>query len=298
MSRWEQNRSSGSPGLDLEPDLLTEPTAFAFASAFSSTRPRPRQPPPSLHDRHATSPSDPTSFFYTHPARTSVLDGDGGLDNHTASLLSRAAAQPAGTMQEPSATETTAPWRSASNLPSFSRAFDLFTASDGDESLDQESSDRFFIPSYLESSTYMKKLEEAHHARLQAKKESKRSGKGNQTSNGTGFASNSLPSGSHRGMSHTVIERPAAFTDKDALAPLPTRWNRDEMSGDLELHTDGLGVKFPESKLHQDRELESCGIRADNYMPPQCGIYYYEVQILAGRRDEFVYRILTIGYTS
>lgn len=132
----------------------------------------------------------------------------------------------------------------------------------------------------------MQKLEEAHRAKMQAKKESKRTSRSNQPSNGSAFGSHSLPSGSHRGMSHTVIERPVAFADKDALSPLPTRWNKEEMSSNLELHTDGLGVKFSEGKAHHEREHEACGIRADNYMPPQCGIYYYEVQILAGRRDE------------
>lgn len=181
------------------------------------------------------------------------------------------------------------PWRPTGALPAFSRAFDVFMAADDDD--DEESTKaKFFVPTYLKSSTYMQKLREAEEAKIQAKKDSKRPSVSKSPSNGVGFAPASLPPGSHRGLSHTVIERPQAFEEKTQLAPLPTRWNTNDIAEGLELTDNGLGVKFSDSRPSHERERdhEAYAVRADFSIPPQLGIYYYEVQILSGKRDEYV----------
>lgn len=147
--------------------------------------------------------------------------------------------------------------------------------------------DRFFVPSYLASSNYVQKLEEAHKLKANSSRDPKHSTTDGSSSNGTGFSAANLPPGSHRGLSHTVVERPP-FDDDDALAPLPTRWNKSDMWGGLDLQPDGLGVKYLGPKGYHERDHEACAVRANHHMPPQCGIYYYEVHILAGKRDEYV----------
>lgn len=188
-------------------------------------------------------------------------------------------------------------WGTGGPMPSFSRAFNMFTApADDDDDSTAEADGRFFVPSYLKESTYMQMLEEAHKAKLQAQKDSKRSTGNGSANNGTAFNQPPLPPGAHRGMAHNVIERPPAFEDDDALAPLPTRWNKDDIWSGIELEPDNLAVKYVGGKSHHEREHEASAVRADHHMPPQCGIYYFEVQILQGKRDECVYPPFTSGH--
>lgn len=106
-------------------------------------------------------------------------------------------------------------------------------------------------------------------------------------SSNTTFAPAALPPGSHRGLAHNVVERPSADED-DGLAPLPTAWNENDMWQGIDVLSGGLDVKFTGPKPYHEREHEACAVRANHHMPPQCGIYYYEVQILGGKKDEYV----------
>lgn len=170
-------------------------------------------------------------------------------------------------------------------LQHHSRAFDRFFAP---EEAEQGSDGRFFVPSYLAGSTYIRKLTEAHKSKLQAQRESKRNGNSDFASNLTGFTSPALPPGAHRGMTHTIIERPPPSPEEDALAPLPSSWNKDDQWGGIEIQPDGRTVKYVGPRSHHERDQEACAVRADHYMPPQCGIYYYEVEILSSKKDEYV----------
>lgn len=250
----------------------------------------PSRPPASRDEDAAADSRAHGHNFYTHRSRFSILDGNGDLTIDPIALLLCSSGQPTPAMDDSGIPNSSAMWRSGSNLPSFSRAFDLFTNGDPDEMSD-DGEECFFIPSYLQSSTYMHKLEEAHRLRARSRREQKRNG---TMSSSNGFSSDLLPTGSHRGLSHTVVERGALTEDRDGLSPLPTRWNKSDMSGGLDLHTDGLGVKYVEIKGHLDRDHEACGIRADHHMPLQCGIYYFEVQILSGRRDEYIIQPLCL----
>ncbi|KAM3477215.1 hypothetical protein MY5147_002817 [Beauveria neobassiana] len=248
---------------------------------------------PSSQDHAAATAADPGHWaynFYTHPARVSILDGNGDLTIDPTAFFLCSAGQLTATMDD-SAPANSLMWRSSTSLPSFSRAFDLFTNGDADDASD-DGEDQFFIPSYLQSSTYMHKLQEAHRSRTHSRREQKRNG---TLSTSNGVSSDLLPTGSHRGLSHNVVERGVLSEDKDGLSPLPTRWDKGDTSGGLDLHTDGLGVKYVEIKGQLDRDHEACGIRADHHMPLQCGIYYFEVQILSGRRDD---TFIAIGFST
>ncbi|OAA42539.1 Concanavalin A-like lectin/glucanase [Cordyceps fumosorosea ARSEF 2679] len=218
--------------------------------------------------------------FYTHPSRISILDGTGNLTVDPAAFLPCSPGQLTSVMDDSAATNSSVNWLpSAHSQPSFSRAFDLFYNCNSSEP-SEDGDNSFFVPSYLRSSSYMHILQEAHRSRRHSRREQRRNG---TLSSSNGFSSDFLPAGSHHGLSHTVVERGAPSENRDGLAPLPTRWNTKDMSGSIDVHSEGLGVRCMEDK---DREHESLGIRADHHMPLQCGIYYFEVQILSARRDD------------
>lgn len=149
--------------------------------------------------------------------------------------------------------------------------------------------DRFFVPSYLKGSTYVQKLEEAYNTKLEAQKEVKRTKGNGQDLSSSGMSTTGLPPGGHRGMLHTVLER-TPFDGDESLAPLPSHWNTSDMWTSLEVMPNMLGVKYSGPKNHHERDHEASAIRADHYMPPQCGIYYYEVHIISGKKDEYVFK--------
>lgn len=106
---------------------------------------------------------------------------------------------------------------------------------------------------------------------------------------GAGISAAKLAAASHRVVAFDVSEKlPGALEGAAPVTPLPTKWNKDDKWGGLEVLADGLEVKLAGSKSSndRDREHEACSIRADHYMPHECGIYYYEVTILASKRDE------------
>jgi Ran-binding protein 9/10 len=72
------------------------------------------------------------------------------------------------------------------------------------------------------------------------------------------------------------------------MPQLPSRWNKEDKWGGLEVLGDSLEVKYTALRGQSERDHEACSVRADHYMPPQCGIYYFEVTILSGKRDEYV----------
>lgn len=156
----------------------------------------------------------------------------------------------------------------------------LFSSSD----VDLE--DGFFIPSYLSHSVYVQQLERQHAAKAQAKQTKRQSGNGLSKTATDPIPAPVLPPGSHRGMSHAVIERSSSDDDAEALVPLPSRWNEDDSWPGIEVEPQNTVKIIPQQKGYHDREQDASGIRANNYIQPQCGIYYYEVTILGGKKDE------------
>ncbi|KAI0838710.1 SPRY-domain-containing protein [Hypoxylon sp. FL0890] len=146
--------------------------------------------------------------------------------------------------------------------------------------------DSFFTPSYLRGSSYIQKLEEAYKAK-QAQKETQQQA-GSSLPAGittTGSLANKSPA-SHLGMTYDLIERAPAVEDDHSVPPLPSRWNKDDKHGALEVLADGQEVKYAASRNSREQDHETCSIRADHPMPWQAGIYYFEVTLLSRRRDE------------
>lgn len=90
---------------------------------------------------------------------------------------------------------------------------------------------------------------------------------------------------SHRGMTYEIIEKePPTATDQ--LMPLPSQWNASDKYPGLELSDEGLGVRYA-GPLHK-HDHEAAALRADHPMPPQCGIYYFEIKIESKPKEGYV----------
>jgi len=142
----------------------------------------------------------------------------------------------------------------------------------------------FFKPTYLRESKYMERLEAAYKAKVAAHREASSAHSSNPGSLSTSSSSVSLHkmTPSHRGMTYEIIEHQPAVED-DGLAQLPSKWAEVDKYGGLEIAADGLDVKYTGlSKLH---DHEAAAARADHPMPPQCGIYYFEVTIISKGKE-------------
>lgn len=187
-------------------------------------------------------------------------------------------------------------------LPRSSRAFEMFmsratldTMANQDpvwnRGAEPESPDvepGFPRPSYLEGSQYLARLEaqERNWALLQ-----KDSGTMNAGAYGLGSRGKATaPPTFHRGIAHDVVERiPGAERDQLTIDPLPSRWAtaREDKAQSLEVSASGLEVKYTGSRNHHsDRDHDASAIRADHPMPLQCGLYYFEVNILTKKHTE------------
>jgi hypothetical protein len=188
------------------------------------------------------------------------------------------------------------PSRASNTLPWFSRAFDPYTTNDP---LYSDFSDgapnfaaaakgpSFLSPSYLRGSVYLQKLDEAHKARVLAERESfaakLQTGGGMAAVGGPHSPNSKRPSSAHRGVQFEVVEKPSVPKVDPAVNPLPSRWNREDKDASLEVMDDGCTVKHTG---RSSSDHEACAIRADHYMPPLCGVYYFEVTVLNRKREE------------
>ncbi|KAG6123350.1 hypothetical protein E4U13_007266 [Claviceps humidiphila] len=173
-------------------------------------------------------------------------------------------------------------------MTSISGGFDDFLGSRDSDLGSSKPGDPFFVPSHLSSSNYIRKLAKEHEAKiLRAAKESKLSPTASRSApRSSDFTQPRLPAGSHRGISHSVVERPSLPEEISDVPPLPSRWNKDDLWGSIEVHSDGQSVEYTGSRSLHDRDQEAAVVRADHHMPSQCGLYYFEVSIVHGRRDD------------
>ncbi|KAH7356846.1 CTLH/CRA C-terminal to lish motif domain-containing protein [Rhexocercosporidium sp. MPI-PUGE-AT-0058] len=188
-------------------------------------------------------------------------------------------------------------WARGGQLPSFSSAFGPLVNGYGYAGLGGGHVDQFFTPSYLKGSKYVQRLEDAHRAKVAAHKDGHSTHSSQPGSLSTSASSINLHTKiapSHRGMTYDLIEKAPPIED-EMLAPLPSRWNSQDKYGGLEVLSDGQEIKFTGPKSDRDRDLEACAIRADHPMPPQCGIYYFEVTIISRKREE---SSIGIGFSS
>ena len=152
----------------------------------------------------------------------------------------------------------------------------------------------YFVPLYLQGSTYGLRLEEArktHDEQKEVPQQQPPASNGQTSQAPSPSPLRNQSSASHLGMKFDVIERAPPFEEEDTVAPLPSRLNKEDKYGGLEVFGDGQEIKStPRSMREHDYEISS--IRADHPIPPQVGLYYYEVHMLPDanaltrRRDE------------
>ena len=164
-------------------------------------------------------------------------------------------------------------------------------------------SSMFIRPSYLRGSRYMERLEVAYREKLAAQREASAANglggaPGGTTSLSTSSSSVSLHrmAPSHRGMTYEIVEnRPPGHlggVDEDGdirstVAPLPLRWAEVDRHGGLEVQfeTGGQDIKYVGNA--KTLEHEAAAARTDHPMPPECGIYYYEVTVVSKGKDGY-----------
>ncbi|KAJ5096306.1 SPla/RYanodine receptor SPRY [Penicillium alfredii] len=240
-------------------NAFSPPTAGSFAHLLNDTNPVSSYPPPSQPDSRL------------HRA----LSGVDAADMHLNSA-----------------------WRSPASpdsVPSYSRKFASYLRPaefpHGPGLADGPS---FFTPSYLRNSRYVSRLDDAHRAKLAAQHRDASSS--TSTSNPPLSASSShvhLPrmAPSHRGMTYEIIEKEPP-TPADQLMPLPIQWSTSDKYAGLELSNDGLDVRYT-GPVHK-HDHEAAALRADHPMPPQCGIYYFEIKIESKPKEGMI----GIGFSS
>lgn len=86
-------------------------------------------------------------------------------------------------------------------------------------------------------------------------------------------------------MTYEIIEKEPPTT-ADPLSPLPTQWSTSDKYAGLELSNDSLDVRYT-GPVHK-HDHEAAALRADNPMPPQCGIYYFEIKIESKPKEGYV----------
>lgn len=193
--------------------------------------------------------------------------------------------------------EFDAPRQQQSKPPVFdsrSRIFEHFmTRREGSEASNplQEPEPRRIAPSYLQGTDYMKKLEARYERRSQEFRDrAQNGGPAVSRSSSHGLKASKLPPPSHRGMTLDVIEKAPGIAsvpeETEAVALLPTGWSSSDKHPALEVECDGLVVKHTGTRNVTEKDYEACAIRADNPMPGQCGVYYFEITVLETKSDK------------
>lgn len=183
------------------------------------------------------------------------------------------------------------PTSSPDSLPPYSRKYaDTSSRADLSHGLGRDTGS-FFKPSYLLRSRYISRLDAAHRAKLVAQQRDASLSASASASNPPLSASPSythLPriAPSHRGMTYDLIEKEPPATS-DHINPLPTQWSTSDKYDGLELSPDGLDVRYT-GPVHK-HDHEAAALRADNPMPPQCGIYYFEIKIESKPKEGYVH---------
>lgn len=191
-------------------------------------------------------------------------------------------------------------WRTSgspdSPLPAYSRKYtNYLRPAEFPHGLGLLDGPSFFTPSYLRNSHYISRLDAAHRAKLAAQQ---RDASSSTSASGPPLSASSshvhLPrmAPSHRGMTYEIIEKEPASTTADQLSPLPTQWSSTDKYAGLELSNESLDVRYT-GPVHK-HDHEAAALRADHPMPPQCGIYYFEIKIESKPKEGMI----GIGFSS
>ncbi|RAL08647.1 putative Ran-binding protein (RanBP10) [Aspergillus homomorphus CBS 101889] len=271
--------SGGAPRAPLSTTTTTTTTAYTGPS-FSSI-PRRSSYASVLSGTAALASPSSSSFSHLNPAYPPPLTADSRLSRLSAAV---------------DADIMNSPWRSSpgETLPPHSRKFASFPLHDPFAHQPGSFADTVpaFTPSYLRNSRYVSRLDAARRAKLVAPRDTAvPSATSIPLSTSSSQASLPRITPSHRGMTYDIIERETPIED-DLLIPLPSGWNAEDRSSGLELTNGGFEVRYTGPVNKHDHE--AAAIRADSPMPPQCGIYYFEITILSKPKEGMI----GIGFSS
>ena len=172
-------------------------------------------------------------------------------------------------------------WGKSGNAPSYWNQSSMIGTHVGSAS----GMNMFISPSYLRGTKYLEKLEAAYNAKIAAQREAA-AAQPASTPASLSASSSSVSlhrmAPSHRGMTYDIVENHPAWDD-DTVPPLPSKWSDVDRLGGLEVFSDGQDIRYlPGIKTH---DHEAAAARTDFPMPPQCGVYYYEVSILSKGKE-------------
>ena len=177
------------------------------------------------------------------------------------------------------------PWRRSTPLPAYSAQFaSLPEYGGGSGSRETGGADSFFTPSYLKGSKYMSQLAASHKVKAAAASQKESSSSSNPPSLSSSSSHVNLPrmAPSHRGMTYDIIENPTT-KDENVVRPLPSAWNEADKYALLDIHGDGLELRYQGQTLKNGQEAATA--RANHPIPPQCGLYYFEITVLGKPKD-------------
>lgn len=278
------------------PSLSTVPRRSSYASVVSGTALSPPQQHHNHHNHHQLGQAA-NSLSYSSLLRLNghLPASSFGVDLPDTQMTNSAAVE-----RWPLASSNNS---TAATLPPYSRKYasffrqDDFFQSYGGAALDGSgfgsgsaaAGVSLLTPSYLRNSQYICRLDAARRAKAAALREASASatasvGPSSSLSLSTSSSHANLHriAPSHRGMTYDLIEKKPAGDD-ELLGPLPSRWNELDKYEGLELSNSGLEVRYlGQPNKH---ELEAAAVRADYPMPPQCGIYYFEIKILSKPKE-------------
>ena len=185
---------------------------------------------------------------------------------------------------------TSGAWRGSRDnrqLPHYSRAFQPLI----DSRRSIENINSFFIPSYLKGSKYAKKLEDAHRAKAAAKKIHSRGPSSLSSSRaelGKAHSYDGTYLSTYNGVALELVEKTPPKSS-DEPEPLPTKMNVNDKDKDVEVLADGLEIKFTTATGKPPatgQDVRAFSIRGDAVIPMECGIYYFEVEVLTKNAAE------------
>lgn len=94
-------------------------------------------------------------------------------------------------------------------------------------------------------------------------------------------------------MTYEIIEhQPVVVVEETGPRPLPSRWQDSDKHGSLAIGEDGHQVRYVSPTKSPDHEAAAA--RTDHPMPPQAGIYYYEVYIESKGKDG----VIGVGFST
>lgn len=183
-------------------------------------------------------------------------------------------------------------WRTASDpdsLPSYSRKYaNYLRSTDFSRGLGLTENPTFFTPSYLRNSRYISRRDAAHRGKITTGRDFAAAVSAAANPPLSASPSNvHLPrmAPSHRGMTYEIIEKEPPTT-ADQFMPLPSGWSAVDRHTGLELSDEYMGVRYT-GPVHK-HDHEAAALRANHPMPPQCGIYYFEIKIESKPKEGYV----------